>query len=629
MLKKNGLLKKAAGIIMSAAMMISAITPGTVSVIADDTDAAGAAGSITIVHTNDIHGYYTDDSYNQAIGFARLETLVNELSPDLVLDAGDTFHGQSFATVEKGVSIAELMKSIGYNAMTPGNHDFSYGASQLKTLESTAGFPILASNIKDADGTDYFTTPYITKDIVLEDGETTVRVGVLGVIDDNFSASTASQNIAGLTFEEESAEATKIAQQLRQNENCDIVIALTHNEDLSGFVANTSGIDVVIAGHEHKLINMDYTDKDGKSVRVVEANYYFKNIGILTLSIGSDKKIVGIAEKTEDYSSSYKADEAVNSQIASIQEREKTVLNTKVGESTAAYAYSWEDIRVAEQELGHIVTAAYLQQTRADIAIENAGGIRGGIPEGDVTYGNIIGISPYGNTIVTKTITGQQLIDILETSIDIGIENDKIYTLQKEAIEKGEDPYQYSWPGNSGSYLQFGGISVTYDLDAAKGERVKSVKVGDADLDVSKTYTVATNNYIAESSDYPALAGASIDVYYGTCEEALILLASKSDFASAAAGTVFTKVSDEPAVDPKEDPIEDPGKEPVEDPQKNEEQGAPAAQPAASVTVKDSSSVRVKAVNTGDISQQETWVMILIVCGIGAAAALRCNKRHS
>ena len=104
---------------------------------------AAIDGSVAVMHTNDIHGSYKY-SYNASkgtgtVGFDGLAVLYSAQSsaPDLLLDAGDTFHGQSFATMSEGKSIAELMDTFyadGYDATTPGNHDWSYGADKLRTM---------------------------------------------------------------------------------------------------------------------------------------------------------------------------------------------------------------------------------------------------------------------------------------------------------------------------------------------------------------------------------------------------------------------------------------------------------------------------------------------------------------
>ena len=113
---------------------------------------AAIDGSVAVMHTNDIHGSYKY-SYNASkgtgtVGFDGLAVLYSaqNSAPDLLLDAGDTFHGQSFATMSEGKSIAELMDTFyadGYDATTPGNHDWSYGADKLRTMTgySTTGTP--------------------------------------------------------------------------------------------------------------------------------------------------------------------------------------------------------------------------------------------------------------------------------------------------------------------------------------------------------------------------------------------------------------------------------------------------------------------------------------------------------
>ena len=178
----------------------------------DASEAAGTAdetptGKVTVLHTNDIHGYYKLDTRNRAIGFPILQTIKESVDPDLVLDAGDTFHGQSFATLAEGMSIATLMEMLGCDATTPGNHDWSYGAAKLKEIDSLAslsGFNVLAANVVGArTGAPYFSEPYIVKDVEVElsdDTVETVQVGVLGVIDQGFYTSTAAANVADVRF---------------------------------------------------------------------------------------------------------------------------------------------------------------------------------------------------------------------------------------------------------------------------------------------------------------------------------------------------------------------------------------------------------------------------------------------
>lgn len=499
--------------------------------------ANSSEATIRIVHTNDIHGYYTKTDRGQ-IGFSALKAAIDQQEADLILDAGDTFHGQAFATIEKGESIAELMDAVGYDAMTPGNHDWSYGKDQLKQLDEQHDFAILAGNVvNQQEQTPFFDTPYLIKEVQADDG-TMLKVGVFGVIDDQFYSSTVSSNVEGITFTEEAAKATEIAATLRKTENCDIVIAMTHQADCEGFVSNIQGVDAVIAGHEHILINKTYPDQQGKDVPVVEAGYYFQNIGVLSLTYDTETKIVDQTKTTETFLSAEDttslSDPTVDAAIQAIEQREDVTLSQVIGVSQKEYLYSWEEIRVQEQEIGRIVTAAYLDLTGADVAFENAGGIRGGIPNGEITYQDIISISPYGNLLVVHELTGKQILSMVEHSIDLSIQCNQVYDKQKEAVANGEDPYQYQWPDNSGSVLQFGGIQVEYDTTKPAGSRIVQAKIGGENIDLSKTYRVATNNYVISDEDYPEIVGTPTLYEYGTCEEALIAFIKTGQFEAAA-----------------------------------------------------------------------------------------------
>lgn len=491
--------------------------------------------TIQIVHTNDIHGYYTETK-SGTLGFAVLKSIVDQEGADLVLDMGDTFHGQAFATIDEGSSIAELMKEVGYDAVTPGNHDWSYGAERLKELEKIGGFPILAANVTTLNGSDFFEQNYLVKEVTADDG-TKLKVGVVGVIDDEFYRSTASDNIEGLTFEEEAQEATKIAQYLNDVEKCDIVLAMTHQSDCEEFIANIKGIDAVLAGHEHIVMNESYPDSEGKLVPVVEAGYYMNNIGVMELTLDADsKEIVSVDERFYTMENNIAENEQVKDSISEIEKQQQVTLSQTIGYTENACPYTWEDVRIAQQDIGKLVTESYLEFTGADVAFENAGGIRAGLDAGDITYQDVISISPYGNIVVTKRLTGKEILDILNQSMAIGKACDDVYTIQKEAVQKGEDPYQYSWPEDSGSYLQFSGI----DVETNENGQIISAKINGADVAENQMYVVAMNNYLGESDVYTALPEAGLEQEFGTCEQALVKYIQNRNNMNEAEGSAET-----------------------------------------------------------------------------------------
>lgn len=525
------------------------------------TVAYAETGTITIMHTNDMHGYY-DYKQGSCIGLSPLKALVDGEDPDVLLDAGDTFHGQSFATVQQGESIARLMNLLGYDAMTPGNHDWSYGSAQLRTLDDTYGFSVLAANVVDKSGNPYFSDPSIVKEVTLEDGAT-LKVGVLGVIDESFHGSTAPANVEGVVFEDPSAYANAVAKTLKEQQGCDVVIALTHNKDPQIFAAGTSNIDAVIAGHEHVLMNETVENVEGVRIPVVEAGYYLKNAGVLTLNVeygvaadasaenvvcvGSSETVLSPADAVN------KSDADADALIATIKSEEAGVLDEPLGTSSQSYPYSWEDIRTSDQALGHMVTASYLDETKADIAFENAGGIRGGVPIGIVTAGDMLSISPYGNTLSTYRMRGLDVLGMIEHSLEISQRCNEVYDKQKQAIAEGQDPYQYQWPDNSGSVLVVGGVTLVIDRSQPEGSRVVSAQVDGEPLDPARTYTVAMSSYIPTlTTEYGQLSSMTLTGEWGTCEEALRKFVGKDNWESLVyplSGTVTDAKPDSPSAD--------------------------------------------------------------------------------
>lgn len=486
-------------------------------VLAGDTIANKTLKTIRIVHTNDTHGRYK--ASDSEVGFERLKTIANDQKADLILDAGDTFHGQSFATVEKGGSTAELLKAVGYQAMTPGNHDFNYGKARLKELEEISNVSVLSCNIiDDSTGKPYFTP---SKTIEIQEG---IKVGIIGITSPDIYDDTAPSNVEGLTFADPSSYVQQEIDQLKKN-GCTIIIGLAHIGDSSALkwtsdrlVSETIGLDILIDGHTHDVENkvVDWKDKSGKTL-CVQTGAYFQNVGTLDIQYDVDtKKVVNLS--TDNFTlisaseaEKYIADQDVSQTISSIETRINGVLKQEVGESPQDVEYTWEKVRCAQMLLGNVIGDAYLAETGADVACENAGGIRGGIQKGVITQGDIIDIAPFGNYVVTKKVSGETILRMLEASLEIGIAN-------QNANDAGEGT---AWPENSGSFLQWGGINVVWNPAQKEGSRVVKATIGGKELEPGKAYILATNNFVAVSQDYPQLAAAEEIHQYSACDEIL------------------------------------------------------------------------------------------------------------
>lgn len=612
---------------LTAALLAGVLTGAPSLAFAGNLPAA-IDGTVTVMHTNDIHGSYKY-SHNESkgtgtVGFDGLAVLYSAQgsAPDLLLDAGDTFHGQSFATMSEGKSIAELMDTFyadGYDATTPGNHDWSYGADKLRTMTgySTTGtsFAMLCANAKSTSGV-WSSSIMKTLNRTWEDSEDhstfdyKIKVGVVGAMDESLGSSLRADLVAGTSFSSAANAINAEAEQLRK-EGCDVVVCIAHTLDAKTFATRLRGVDALIAGHEHINLNEKVTGADGKTIHVVEAGSAFAEVGLLSIPYEYDTKgtestdddtVAVYAGKSDEKlytakdvnvlltdpnkGSTYQSilDEVHDNKIKPLDDAFSAASSEVLGTSSTNYFYGenasgthgWEMVRTTDfrpskegdttkaQTIGHVICGSHLDLTGADLAIENAGGIRGGIAAGDVTAGNVIAISPYGNTVETWTMTGADFLAALEHSLQISDECNHSYELQQAYVAAGHTEQEaqdmYKWRDDSGSVLSFGGINVTIDWTQPEGKRIVSAtltKDGTA-LDPAKTYTVATNNYIiTNTTDFPTFANAAKHTEWGTCEAALRALIGQSDWESkmaSLAGTISFGSAENPTPTPAPTP---------------------------------------------------------------------------
>lgn len=460
---------------------------------------AAIDGSVAVMHTNDIHGSYKY-SYNASkgtgtVGFDGLAVLYSaqNSAPDLLLDAGDTFHGQSFATMSEGKSIAELMDTFyvdGYDATTPGNHDWSYGADKLRTMTgySTTGTPfaMLCANAKSTSGV-WSSSITKTLDRTWEDTEDhstfdyKIKVGVVGAMDESLGSSLRADLVAGTSFSSAANAINTEAEQLRK-EGCDVVVCIAHTLDAKTFATRLRGVDALIAGHEHINLNEKVTGADGKTIHVVEAGSAFAEVGLLSIPYkyntndtettdddtvtvpadGSDEKLytaknvndlLADPDKGSDYQSRL---EAVRNKIKPLDEDFENESNKVLGTSTTNYFYGedaagthgWEMVRTTDFRPSK---------------------------EGDTTKAQTIGHVICGSYLA---LTGADFLAALEHSLQISDDCNDSYELQQAYVAAGhteqEAQNKYKWRDDSGSVLSFGGINVTIDWTQPEGKRIVS-----------------------------------------------------------------------------------------------------------------------------------------------------------
>lgn len=472
------------------ASVMLATTIFSASVFADE-------ATITVIHTNDTHAAVKDDGKSQ-IGFAKLGSYVAGLKKEdpnvLLLDAGDMFQGLPFANLEKGHSIVDIVNKVGYDAMTVGNHEFDFGASNLFEIQKKLNYPMLAANVSK-DGQQVF-EPYIIKELA------GVKVGIFGLATPETAYKTHPDNVKGYVFENIIKSAQKTVDQLKNEEKVDIVILMAHlglyeGDDTSDLVAqNVEGIDLIIDGHSHTTLEAGIVEN---GALIVSTGNSLKNIGQVVLSL-EDSKLVDAEAQLLDYEdlAAVVGDKEIEAAIEKVEAAQKPLLDKVVGQTKVDLVGEREIVRTGESNLGQLATDAMIELTGADMALTNGGGIRTSIPAGDITMGQLVAVFPFGNTLMVKDIKGSDIL---------------------AALEHGVKEY----PNELGGFPHTAGISFTLNTKAKVGNRISDLKIAGEPVDLNKSYSLVTNDFMAAGGDgYYMLKDYPIKAEYNTLMDTLL-----------------------------------------------------------------------------------------------------------
>ena len=479
--------------------------------------AEAAKGKIVILYTNDVHcGVEDNIGY---VGLAKLKkALENAGNYVLLVDNGDAVQGDTIGTLSKGAYIIDIMNAIGYDVATIGNHEFDYGMEQFMENAAHASFPYVSANFTDAEGNPIFDTYTI-----LEVGGK--KIAFIGLTTPRtFTSSTPSyfQNENGeyiYTFsEDETGEklytAAQNAVDAARADGADYVIALTHlgiEADCSPWTSsevinNTTGIDAFLDAHSHTVIPGEIVkNKDGEDVILTSTGTKLAYVGLLTIDEDGTISTMLLDETTLAYADLIGAiedDGGIGEAVDKIKAEFAELINAVVAHSNVDLVTQDPEnadvriIRNQETNLGDFCADAYRSVSGAQIAFVNGGGIRKAIPAGDITYGQIISVHPFGNMMCVAEVSGNTILDALEMSVS-------------------------KLPGEFGGFQHVSGMRFTIDLNVdstveinEKGEfigvtgdrRIKDVTVLNPEtgeyepLDPEKTYTLASHNYLLEEA---------------------------------------------------------------------------------------------------------------------------------
>ncbi|MFV0345378.1 MAG: bifunctional metallophosphatase/5'-nucleotidase [Bacteroidales bacterium] len=353
---------------------------------------------ITILHVNDVHANIDN--------FSKLKWYVDQEQAKgttvFLFCAGDIFSGNPVVDMDEdpGRSVIELMNACGFDAMAVGNHEFDYGKDILKSRIEQSKFPWISSNIiKKPRKFD------IEESVVLEKGG--VKIALVSSLETGGGnnppiPSTHPSKVKGFKFENPLSFDTWF-KGVKDKTSADLLIDLSHfgvSEDSKLAEANTD-FDLIIGGHSHtklsQVLNVNGTP-------IVQAGSKLWYLGRLDLEV-KDRKIQELDYNLIDFRDIDNKDENLKNRIAEIDDAPalKEVIGLAKDKIDKPY------------EVGCLYTDALKIGLKCDVAIQNVGGIRAYIDEGDITLEDVFKVDPFGNGAVTCKMTYGDLKKIMET----------------------------------------------------------------------------------------------------------------------------------------------------------------------------------------------------------------------
>ena len=453
------------------------------------------AKPIVILYENDVHCAVE--------GYPLLVSMRKECqsSTDYVatVSCGDFASGGVVGAISKGEQIARIMNYVGYDAVVLGNHELDYGMPQMFNITDSLNAPVLCANLKNVQTNEfpypaYHIVKYGDVDIAYI-GFTTTTSGTVKSLNDE-----QGNPLYSFMREEFYLNAQHFIDEAR-DKGADYVIALSHLGDSqkdihpnsTGLIANTTGLDAVIDGHDHHVIEEQFiNNKEGKPVLLTSSGTNFQNIGKLTIDTN------GGIHSTLANTSSIVPDSETEAFVNSVKEEVEGLGNFVIGRSEVDLTIYDENgkriVRKQETNIGDFCTDAFRIFTGADIALVNGGGIRKDIKKGEIVFNDLYNVMPFGDMIAIGRLTGEQLLNVLEYAVsylpaEAGVFM-QVSGLRFKINPDTPSPVVMDSETEMFSHIKDGErrVSDVEILDKQSGEYV--------DVELSRTYTMATLDYL-------------------------------------------------------------------------------------------------------------------------------------
>ena len=490
---------------------------------------------LIIIHTNDLHsrieGFAPEADYTPLVkgnddtkgGFSRIAALIkNDRAANpgntLVIDAGDFLMGTLFHTVEEETGFQlPLMKKMGYDVVSLGNHEFDFGLARITSIltrsagngpipEILLGNSVFSSKDKNDDAFEALYDREIIKRTTIID-RAGMKIGLFSLM--GINAVEVAPYSAPLTFEKQSHYAAKAVKELR-GQGCDMIICISHSgltKDKKGnwvgedadIAAKVDGIDLIISGHTHSRLGKPLIIN---GVPVVQAGEYGKDAGRLVLrktASGFEVESYTLMPVDDNIDGDRNVEDLIGDQKNIIDRMILKPFRLNYNTPLAEVSFPVDCDQQGDLDksnLGPLVADAiyyYLNHNTssgADVSMVSAGVIRDKLVPGEQTVADIFRVMPLGSgrdsvpgyAFSRLYVTGKELKNILEI----------LLVAQRS---------------NSDYYCFFSGIRVRYDPEKGLLKKVSSIeilKTGEAPLPVSfsksekRLYSITANSYMLE-----------------------------------------------------------------------------------------------------------------------------------
>ena len=491
--------KQKFGKILSVALSVAMVLSLSVTALAADGET-----HLTIIGTSDTHGNiwgysYEDMKESTGDGLARVSTYVSQVreeNPNTILvDAGDTIQGTimtddlySKDTTDHPVPAA--LNYMGYDAWVLGNHEFNFGVDTLKEIIAQTDVPVLAANIKNADGS-YFTGAGYT---IVERGG--VKVAIIGVTTPNIPRwDGTKQGVADLTFESMADAVADCIEEI--GDGADVIMVSTH----AGLSAeySTDGadaaqtildkcpeVDVLQLGHTHTT----YINNDG-AIPMGETKNNAGEVVRYDLTLNADKEITSATVETVSMAD-VEPDQGLRDVPAVKAAQEKAVSfiqDNVLGHAAADFQPANEikglpEGRLQDTAVIDLIGTVQLENSGADVTAVALFKDTSDLKQGDLNYGNMFDIYKYPNVLYTVEVTGAEMKAYMEWAAECW-----------NQWQPGDINISFN-PDKAG-YLHDHFIGLNYEVNLSKpaGERIENVTFQGEPLTDDMTLTLCVNDY--------------------------------------------------------------------------------------------------------------------------------------